>query len=126
MFFRYTYPALLWAVFILLLTMSPGKEFPEVSLLSFDKIVHVFLFAVLSYLFVRGFMRQSRFINVRYRPVITSLFVCILFGAATELMQSYILNDRRGDVLDFIANSMGAGTGVLIFILIYGKAKVSR
>ena len=126
MFFRYTYPALCWAAFILLLTMSSGKEFPHVSLLSFDKMVHLFLFAVLSYLFIRRFRRQSRFITLHYHPVLFSLLISILFGAATELIQAYLLTDRSGDVFDFIANSAGTGIGVLVFGLLYGKPTYSR
>ncbi|MBK5285302.1 MAG: VanZ family protein [Bacteroidia bacterium] len=126
MFFRYSYPALLWAVFILLLTMTSGKEFPSVSLLSFDKIVHVFLFSVQSYLFFRAFIRQSRFPLLRYHPVVFSLLLSILIGAATELIQAFLFTDRSGDVFDFVANCIGTGTGVLIFILLYGKASYTR
>jgi len=126
MFFRYFYPALLWAAFILLLTMTSGKEFPSVSLLSFDKIVHVFLFSVQSYLFFRAFIRQSRFISLRYHPIVFSLLFSILLGASTELIQAFVLTDRSGDVFDFIANCIGTGTGVLIFMLLYGKSSYSR
>ena len=126
MFFRFTYPAFLWAAFILLLTMSAGKEFPEVSLLSFDKMVHVFLFAVQSYLFVRGFMRQSHFVSLRYRPVISSMLICILYGAATELMQALLLSDRAGDFFDFFANCIGTILGIVTFVLLYGKPSYAR
>ena len=126
MFLRYLYPALLWAGFILLLTMTSGKEFPEVTLISFDKMVHVILFSVQSYLFMRGFMRQSKNMFLRYRPVVASLIFCIFLGASTELMQAYLLADRAGDVFDFIANCAGTGTGILFFLFLYGKTSYSR
>lgn len=126
MFFRYTYPALMWAAFILLLTMTSGREFPEVTLISFDKMVHAFLFAVQSYLFVRGFMRQTYFIRLHYRPIVSSFLICILFGAATELMQAYLLNSRSGDIYDFFANTIGTGAGIGAFILLYGKAEYAK
>ena len=121
MFFRYTYPALCWAAFIVLLTLTSGREFPDVSLVSLDKVIHIFLFAVQSYLFVRGFIRQARFINLRYHPIAFSVFICLLFGALTELMQAFILTDRAGDFFDFIANGIGAVSGILIFVWLYGK-----
>ena len=126
MFFRHTYPALLWAGFILLLTLTSGKEFPEVTLMSFDKLVHVFLFSVQAYLFTKGFMRQSNFIALRYSPAVYSLVVSVLLGASTELMQSFLLADRAGDIYDFTADAIGALTGIIIFVWIYGKSGYAK
>ena len=126
MFIRYLYPAFLWAVFILLLTLTSGKEFPEVSLISFDKLVHMFLFAIQSYLLTRGFTRQSRSMVLRYNPVIFSFLISVMFGAATELIQAYFLTDRTGDVFDFIANALGSGAGIIIFVLLLGKPNYAK
>ena len=126
MFFRFTYPALCWAAFIILLTLTSGREFPDVSLVSFDKIVHLFLFAVQSYLFIRGFIRQTQFILLRYYPIALSFIICLFLGASTELMQAYLLTDRAGDFFDFIANVVGAVFGIIIFVWLYGKEAYAK
>ena len=121
MFLRYLYPALLWAAFILLLTLTSAKEFPEVTLISFDKLIHVFMFMVQGYLLMRGFIRQSAVMSLRYSPVIFALLISVLLGAFTELMQAYLLANRAGEIYDFIANCIGSAAGVVIFVLLYGK-----
>lgn len=126
MFFKYLYPSFLWAAFIFLLTLTSGKEFPEVTLISFDKLIHVFMFIVQSYLLMRGFIRQSAVMALRYSPVIFAFLISILLGAFTELMQAYLLADRAGDIYDFIANCIGTGAGVVLFVLLYGKSDYAK
>jgi VanZ family protein len=120
------YPSILWAAFIFLLTLTSGKEFPEVMLVSFDKLVHLFLFTVQSYLLMRGFIRQSEVMTFRYRPVIFSIAIALFIGLSTELMQSLLLSDREGDLYDFIANGIGSFLGVLFFVLLYGRAAYAK
>ena len=126
MFLRYLYPALLWAAFIFLLTLTSGKEFPEVTLISFDKLIHVFLFTIQAYLFMRGFIRQSGVKMLRYQPIRYAILFAVLLGAVTELMQAYLLTDRAGEIYDFIANCLGTGAGVIIFVLLYGKSDYAK
>src|SRR5262245_2277323 len=125
MFLRHLWPALLWAGFILVLTLTPGREFPRVTVEGLDKAVHVFLFSFQSWLCMRGFTRQPKYISLRHHAVRTSLLACVVLGAATEWMQYLFLTDRSGDVYDFIANCAGAGTGTGIFLLLYGKINFS-
>jgi VanZ family protein len=126
MFLRYVYPALLWAVFIFLLTLTSGKEFPEVTLVSFDKLIHVFLFTVQSYLLMRAFIRQSAVMLLRYSPVIFSIGIALFISFSTEFMQSFLLSDRQGELYDFIANGIGSCLGVLFFVLLYGRSAYAK
>ena len=126
MFLRYLYPALLWAAFIFLLTLTAGKEFPEVTLISFDKLIHVFMFMIQSYLLMRGFIRQSTVMTLRYNPVLFSLFFSAALGGCTELMQAFLLTDRTGDIYDFGANFIGSCAGVVIFVLLYGRSHYAK
>jgi VanZ family protein len=126
MFLRHVYPALLWAAFIFLLTLTSGKEFPEVILVSFDKLIHVFMFIVQSYLLMRGFIRQPVVLSLRYSPAIFSLLFALLIGASTELMQAFLLTDRSGDIYDFISNCIGSIAGVMIFVLLYGRSDYAK
>jgi VanZ family protein len=114
MFWRSIWPALLWAVFVLILCGFPGNKLPELTFLQWlkpDKIVHLFLFGVQCYLLIRGFRKQNEFSSVYKNAIVISIVVTISFGALVEVMQSYIFVHRSGDVRDAIANAIGAFTG---------------
>ena len=55
-------PALVWAIMILFLTGMPGTYFPKVATfwewLSPDKLIHIFIFGVQSFLVLTAFRVQ--------------------------------------------------------------------
>ncbi len=111
-FIKYQLPLISWVAFIFLLCSTPGNKIPHVSwleLLSFDKFVHASVFFILTHLSVRTLIVKSNFKTV----VVTLL--CIFYGGILEVMQSYYFEQRSGDVLDFIANSIGCIIAVLSF-----------
>jgi VanZ family protein len=108
------------------LTALPGDDFPDLSfwsLLTFDKAAHMFVFAVLVLQLIIGFIKQYQFRQLRYIAIRTALIITILYGAVTELLQEFIFTGRNADVMDFVANFIGAILGVLVFRLVYGKKK---
>jgi len=122
---RKLWPAVAWALVILLLTGVPGSYFPKVT--SFwewitpDKAVHVFIFGVQAFLLLTAYHEQylsssSRFL---YRSIILS--VTILFALLTEVLQAYVFIGRNGNVYDFIADVVGVGVGLLAYILLFKK-----
>ena len=126
---RKLWPAVAWALLILLLTGVPGSYFPKVTSfwewLSPDKAVHVFIFGVQTFLLLRAFHEQylsskNRFI---YRSAILS--VTILFALLTEVLQAYVFIGRNGNVYDFIADVVGVGVGLLAYILLFKKKKAN-
>ncbi len=124
MFFRYNKTGIFWTLLILLLCLLPGKDMPDLSfwqLLTFDKVAHVFVFAVLVFVLATGFIKQYRFRNLRYNAVKSAFIFSILYGGATEILQGILTPDRHPEILDFAANAFGCGVGVATFFLIYGK-----
>lgn len=118
MFLKHTRWALLWALLILVLCGIPGRDIPHISfleLLNFDKFVHAALFFVLVVLTVRGFYLQSAFIKIQEHPKWTAFAYCVIYGALLEIMQGTLFEQRSADVFDFIANSVGAAVGVLLY-----------
>jgi hypothetical protein len=117
MFLRNTAPAFAWATLIFILCSLPGYAIPHYSwtdLISFDKFIHAFLFAVLIIFLLKGFNKQNQFKYLNTHPVLISFLVCVLYGGALELMQNYFFIDRTGDWFDFIANSVGCLIGIPI------------
>jgi len=118
MFFRSLLPAILWALLILILCGIPGQRIPHVDFLSWlkpDKIVHLFLFGLLSYLLIRGFTRQQAVALFTAHPRLWALLLTIAYGALIELLQQYVLIDRSGEVFDALADALGAFLGMWVF-----------
>jgi hypothetical protein len=91
MFFRHTFLAIVWGILILLLSALPGQEFPDMSfwsLLSFDKVVHAFFYAVLVELMIVGFIKQYTFRRLRFSAVTVSMVFGIFFGGIIEFLQT--------------------------------------
>ena len=118
MFWRYFWPSIVWAIFVLILCGLPGKDFPELSFLEWlspDKIAHLFLFGVQCFLLLKGFRlikQSSRFYK---NAVLYSLTLSITYGVLVEVLQTYVFIERNGDVRDAIANAIGAFLGVWFY-----------
>lgn len=109
---------------IFALTALPGNEFPDLGyfdLFSFDKFVHAFFFAILSYNIAMGQYKQYRFCSIRYRCAKTAVLISVVYGILLEILQQYVWFDRTGDVLDVLANTIGSILGVMYFKWIFKK-----
>ncbi len=119
MFWRFNLFAALWAIFILLLTLMPGKELPPTGgIFTFDKIAHIGVFAILEFLLVVGFIKQSTYKGLNNRPFLISLVIVGVLGMSIEICQAFI-PDRSLDIVDLAADSTGGLCGILIFYLLY-------
>lgn len=118
MFLKYNLPAFLWALVILGLTLVPGSVMPDLSfwkLLSFDKVAHMFVFAVLVFRLSVGFYKQYRFRILRYHALQSAFIISVIYGGLLELLQGLLLADRHPDIIDFIANTIGCVAGAGLF-----------
>lgn len=113
------WPVMVWAILILALTALPGNFIPAISspwsLLSFDKLIHATLFAVLVALVFRGLTLQYSQKTFRLKVIALVIFIGIIFGGLTEVMQSILNLGRFADIYDFIADSIGAVLGWPLF-----------
>jgi VanZ family protein len=118
MFFKSLWPALLWALFILIICGIPGHRLPHVNFwqwLKPDKVVHLFVYAILSYLLIRGFIKQKKFSGLKNSPGLSAVIFSIFYGVLIEVLQEYVFIDRSGEFFDALANSIGALIGLLCF-----------
>ena len=112
---KYYAPAFGWGIFIFILSTLPGKDFPQVpdimDLLSVDKLVHILFYAILTWLILRGLVRsgQSR---MNYKSILLLGFVVAIFSAGfgwfLEWYQKNYCEDRYFEILDGVANTIGA------------------
>jgi VanZ family protein len=116
--FRFYLPALLWALFILFLTMMPGKYIPPVNIWDFanvDKLVHLFVFMVLMLLLLYAFLRHQ-LVKAFYLPLLfTAFLICVSYGLLIEIMQGTLLTDRHFELYDALANATGCVLGGILF-----------
>ena len=101
-------PAVVWAFFILVLCLLPGKDLPQTSIWQFDKIVHFSFYSVLFFLLNRSLSKP----NFTAQGLL--LVFCFLYGLSIECMQGAWLKDRYFDINDAIANGVGALVSLML------------
>lgn len=123
MFWRYILPGLLWLVLILLLSLTPGNEIPAhvFSLIAFDKLMHWFFYAMLTHLWLVGLKKQYRYKTLKKNALKVVVPAVIALGVLIEIIQGTYIEGRFFEGWDILANVIGSGMGVGLFVLIYGK-----
>lgn len=87
------------ATIIAYLTLTPGVQKAQ-GVGRFDKLAHLFAFAVLIFPTAFGYRRSLSI----------TLPASLIFGGAIELIQPSV--GRSADVMDFIADLLGVGVGL--------------
>ena len=127
MIFRRQWPAITWALFILILTGFPADQLPEIPTflewLSPDKVAHLILFGILSYLILYNSRQQYLKSHFRFYIVAFAVLLSTLYGLVTELLQYYVFVGRNGNIYDFYANALGALLGGVAYFLQHSKNK---
>lgn len=112
--FKYLWPAILWSLVILFITLTPGDKLPEVGIFQVDKLVHFFVFGLLMFLSSYGLFRVFQERNFTTNAVTVAAVYSIGLGLLVEVLQLFVPN-RSFSVADVIANTIGAGIGYLVF-----------
>jgi len=97
------------------LCLYPFKSDSESAIPHFDKIVHLTLFLILSYLWLRGLSTQTQFKRVQQRAVLIALLSTISYGVLIEILQELMCLGRQFDVLDIAADAGGVLFGYGLF-----------
>ena len=114
--FFYFFSAIVWAILITVFCLVQFKTVPLGNVSHLDKVVHAFFYFVLTFL-VQLNWRVSK-LNWSYRTqAVVSVVGTILFGVLIEILQETCTATRHADVLDVIANSVGALLSVVAFKL---------
>lgn len=103
-------PSILWAAFILVLSLMPGRDLPSVSLWQADKLAHFAVYAILTWLMLRGAIKQLGS-PLRLRVIVLMLLLSSGYGVLIEFIQETFTADRHLDWYDAIANATGALMG---------------
>ena len=127
MIIRRQWPAITWALIILIITGVPGNQIPEIpnflEWLSPDKSAHLVLFGILSYLILYSNLKQYLKSNHRFYIVAFVVLISAIYGLITELLQYHVFVGRNGNIYDFYANVIGASLGGVAYFLQHAKNK---
>ena len=111
------YLAALWALIILVVSVIPGEDLPSLSIWEPDKVMHAFVYGVLTALIYIAHSQNAVFIK---KLIFQAILLCILYGFFIELIQ-LVLPTRKFDILDALANTVGCFIAGAIILLISGK-----
>ncbi len=99
----------IWVVLILIGTSWPSITIGPDDIVGLDKVVHFTMYAVLAGLILRGTRRPYE-----ARTFVLVLAAVMLFSAVDEWHQAFI-PARSMSIADWIADTLGAITGMLVF-----------
>ncbi len=118
-----TWPVLLflWAAVIMVVSVIPGPDLPSLSIWEPDKVMHVFVYAVLTYLTFQWIKPFPAYTSLNKRAIF-SVTVCILYGFIIELIQ-LILPTRSFDMLDALANTVGCLVTITCILVFSSKRR---
>jgi VanZ family protein len=110
-------------VFITALSLLsfPDDDMPSVQIPNFDKVVHFFFYftaSVLGCLFGR---EQTSGKTKKLKVLLITVFGLIIYGIIIEVIQSSFTTYRSGELLDVLANSLGAILGILFIKTLFSK-----
>ncbi|MEZ4789516.1 MAG: VanZ family protein [Flavobacteriales bacterium] len=106
--------ALAWSLLIAFLCLTPGRNLPHwewADLLSVDKLVHMLMFGILSYLLARGLRDRAENRRTDRRILWIAGAISFAYGGLMEILQMTPGLGRNGDVVDLTANTIGAVVG---------------
>ena len=104
-----------WSVFLAIAMLLPSDRIPESELLSHDKIVHLGVFMVYSFIISKAFAPVQTPKDHPVKVVRNALIISILGGIVLESLQQFIPG-RATDIYDLLANTLGAVLGAVVFI----------
>lgn len=129
-YFAALYIPIIWTLIIVTLMCLPGSALPNESnfkIPQFDKLVHAGVFG--GFVFLWGLYTSKR--RSELRVLLTRFFIFYLlgcaYGIAMEFVQLYWIPGRDFDVVDMLADVLGAGIGYGLchLLLLLPEAKSS-
>ena len=108
---------LLWTGLILFATLTPGDRVPDSffpNIPYFDKIVHIGLFSVQSFLMIKSFPEPRKHSLLKIKKMVFALLICLSIAVFVEFMQKFVPG-RSYELADLIANILGILLGLTTF-----------
>ena len=106
-----------YAALVALASLLPGNRLPTIPdwsrLFSPDKVAHFGVYAIFALLLSVCFSERGK-----TRTTVIAFSVAAGFGALMEILQGISGTGRQADVVDMVANALGALLGIAIWLLL--------
>ena len=109
-----------------MLSGYPGNQLPKVVIWQFDKLVHTVMYGILSFFLLIPYSKQFSEKDSRFKIGLFIILFGIFYGGFMEILQNNIFINRSGNWYDFIANTIGAVLGVLMYPLVIKYLPINR
>jgi VanZ family protein len=114
-------PACVQMVFIFTASSVPGTALPAHL---WDKLAHLIVYAVLGVFFMLP-LAGGRLSGATLRAAAIAVALSLLYGVSDELHQALVPN-RTPDVMDVVADTVGATAGVVLVLVFRAAAERLR
>lgn len=104
-------PSVVWAGIIFALAILPSESIPTAAVSHIDSVAHFAVYAVLTILILRGFLRADGFLSGKI--VLFTLILAGGYGTLMELMQC-LVPSRDASAWDIFFNFAGVVSGVTV------------
>lgn len=114
----------LWVVFIGVVSLLPSSQlspFESWNFLGRDKVAHILVYAVLSFFLGSWYLKHKTQTPSVFKFVCLILIPTALYGALLEWMQQTFQPGRFAELADMVANSLGAGLGIIVVLILFRK-----
>ena len=108
--------ALLWTGIVAYLCLIQSSDIPVINIPNLDKCIHTFFHLVFTFVWFLFFYKQLKLDSV-FKPLLISFLLSFLFGIGIEILQGLITTTRSADVLDGVANLIGALLAVSLVVV---------
>lgn len=110
-FLVYLLPAILYSLFIFVMSSFSAPPTPKFDLEWGDKVTHAGAFGLMMLFTFRGvrWLLPGRSLTVQ---LMIAFLYCITYGATDEIHQHFV-PDRQADIFDWVADTVGAGLGAI-------------
>jgi hypothetical protein len=102
-------PAFLFFITITVLSAIPGDRIELPPIWNLDKFLHMLVYFVQTLSIALGYrIYYGKDVSVN-RMLSVSMLFGIIMGGILEILQEHVFQNRSGDYLDFLANSLRSG-----------------
>lgn len=103
--------AIVITICIAYLSLIKTTNFPVIAISNIDKIYHLIAYFTLTFSWLLALRKH------KYKV----LFTCVLYGIILEVLQTTLTVYRAGELLDFLANTLGGLLALVVFNLFFKK-----
>ena len=113
---------ILYSSLITIAFLKPVSDLPKFSFIINDKIAHLTIYIVLSFIWLIYFfiLKNS---SITIKNVIWIFIGCMFYGIIIEVLQQLLLTTRQAEINDVLANMLGSFIGAFLFWNVKNRIK---